>query len=294
VVGVDQTGRVDADDLLAAVGDDTALVHVQWGNHEVGTVQPVAEVVTACRERGVLVHVDAAQAAGRERIDFDELGADLMSISGHKFGGPDGTGVLLVRRGIRVPPLLVGGDQERARRAGMEHLLGAIGLGAAAEESAGSLDDTRARLLAHTARIRDWANAAEGVDVMGAAADGALPHLVCVGIADVEPQPVLLGLDGRGISVHSGSSCASEALEPSPVLEAMGVDAHRALRISAGSQSLCRPRPRPPLLRISVSFPFSIFQSIENNFLLIGPTIEEILLYLLEREYSREDRLVVV
>jgi len=234
VVGVDRTGRVDADDLLAAVGDDTALVHVQWGNHEVGTVQPVAEVVTACRERGVLVHVDAAQAAGRERIDFDELGADLMSISGHKFGGPDGTGVLLVRRGIRVPPLLVGGDQERARRAGMEHLLGAIGLGAAAEESAGSLDDTRARLLAHTARIRDWANAAEGVDVMGAAADGALPHLVCVGIADVEPQPVLLGLDGRGISVHSGSSCASEALEPSPVLEAMGVDAHRSLRLSVG------------------------------------------------------------
>ena len=234
VVGVDGTGRVDADDLLAAVRDDTALVHVQWGNHEVGTLQPVAEVVAACRDRGVLVHVDAAQAAGRERIGFDDIGADLMSISGHKFGGPDGTGVLLVRRGIRIPPLMVGGDQERARRAGMEHLLGAIGLGAAAEQATGSLDDTRARLLAHTRRIRDWAALAEDVEVLGAPADAALPHLVCVGIADVEPQPVLLALDGRGISVHSGSSCASEALEPSPVLEAMGVDAHRSLRISPG------------------------------------------------------------
>ena len=234
VVGVDRTGRVDPLELMAAVRDDTALVHIQWGNHEVGTLQPVAEVVAACRDRGVLVHVDAAQAAGREPIDFDALGADLLSISGHKFGGPDGTGVLMVRRGLRIPPLLVGGDQERARRAGMEHLLGAIGLGAAAEQAAASLDETRARLRALTRRIRDGAAAATDVDVLGPDADAALPHLVCLGITDVEPQPVLLALDSHGISVHSGSSCASEALEPSPVLEAMGVDAHRSLRISVG------------------------------------------------------------
>ena len=234
VVGVDVTGRVDPDELLDVVGADTALVHLQWGNHEVGTLQPVADVVAACRERGVLVHIDAAQAAGRVPIDFDELGADLMSVSGHKFGGPTGTGALLVRRGLRLPPLLVGGDQERARRAGLENLLGLVGLGAAAHEVAGHLDDEQSRSVALTDRVRAWAAAESGIEVLGAPAADALPHLVCLGIEGVEPQPVLLGLDRAGVAVHSGSSCSSEALEPSPVLEAMGVDSQRSLRVSVG------------------------------------------------------------
>jgi cysteine desulfurase len=234
VVGVDAAGRVDPDELLAAVRPDTALVHVQWGNHEVGTLQPIRPVVEACRERGVLVHVDAAQAAGRVPIDFGELGADLLSISGHKLGGPTGTGVLLVRRGVRVPPLLVGGDQERARRAGTEDVLGAVGLAAAAAEAAGALDDESARCRALTDRIRAWAATQDGLEVVGASPDGSLPHLVCLTFADLEPQPVLLGLDRAGVAVHSGSSCSSESLEPSPVLEAMGVDAHRSLRVSVG------------------------------------------------------------
>lgn len=234
VVGVDRSGRVDPDELLAAVGPDTALVHLQWGNHEVGTLQPVAEVVAACRERGVLVHVDAAQAVGRVPVDFAASGADLMSLSGHKFGAPTGTGALLVRRGVRLPPLLVGGDQERARRAGLENLLGVVGLGAAAEELAAALPVEEAAARAHTQRIRRAAAAMDGVSVLGADDEASLPHLVCLGFDGVEPQPVLLGLDRRGISVHSGSSCSSEALEPSPVLEAMGVDAERSLRVSVG------------------------------------------------------------
>lgn len=236
VVGVDGTGRVDPEELLDAVTEGTCLVHLQWGNHEVGTLQPVTEVVAACRERGVLVHVDAAQAAGQVPVDFGALGADLMSISGHKFGGPTGTGVLLVRRGVRVPPLVVGGDQERARRAGVENVLGAIGLAAAATEAAAA--EPRARIL--TGRIRDWAagdGATVGIDVVGAAAEASLPHIVCLTFPDVEPQPVLLGLDAAGVSVHSGSSCSSESLEPSPVLEAMGVDAQRSLRVSVGWSS---------------------------------------------------------
>ena len=114
-VGVDATGRVDPDRVMAAVEPGrTALVHLQWGNHEVGTLQPVTEVVAACRAAGVLVHIDAAQAAGHVAVDFDALGADLMSVSAHKLGGPHGAGALLVRRGLRLRPLLVGGEQERA------------------------------------------------------------------------------------------------------------------------------------------------------------------------------------
>jgi cysteine desulfurase len=239
VVGVDGTGRVDPDEVLAAIEPDTAMVHLQWGNHEVGTVQPVAEVVAGCRERGVLVHVDAAQAVGRVPVDFGALGADLMSVSAHKFGGPAGVGALVVRRGVRLEPLLLGGDQERARRAGHENTPGLVAFGAAAaallpdDDGLDTLAAEEATTRRHLARILDGATALEGVEAFGHPTE-RLPHIACLGIAGIEPQPVLIGLDRAGIAVHSGSSCASESLEPSPVLEAMGVDAHRSLRISLG------------------------------------------------------------
>ena len=234
VVGVDRLGRVDPDQLLAAVRPDTALVHLQWGNHEVGTIQPVAEVAAACRERGVLLHVDAAAAAGHVPIAFDDLGADLLSVSAHKLGGPPGVGALLVRRGLRVRPLLVGGDQERARRAGLEDVPAIAGFGAAAEAlAAGALAEEAAAHRALTDRLLDGLLAIDGLHAYGDT-DRRLPHLVCVGVDGVEPQAVLLGLDRAGVAAHSGSACSSEALEPSPVLEAMGVDAHRSLRCSVG------------------------------------------------------------
>jgi cysteine desulfurase len=225
IVGVDRAGRVSVDDVVAALRPDTALVHVQLGNHEVGTMQPVADVVAACRERGVLVHVDAACAAGHVPITFKELDADLLSISAHKLGGPPGVGALLVRRGLRLRPLLLGGDQERARRAGFENVPAIVGFGAACADI--SLGDDERRLIR---RVIDGA----GLDVLGAP---ELPHLVCLSIEGVEAEPVLLGLDQAGVAVHSGSSCSSEALEPSPVLEAMGVDASRSLRVSVGWSS---------------------------------------------------------
>lgn len=232
-VAVDRSGRVDAGDVLAAVRPGTALVHVQWGNHEVGTVQPVADVVAGCRAMGVLVHVDAAQAAGHVPVAFRDLGADLLSLSGHKFGGPPGTGALLVRRGLRLRPLLVGGDQERARRAGLENVPALAGLGAAAEAVAAGMAAEEAEARRLTARVVDGVAGLDGVEVYGDPAH-RLPHLVCLGIEGVEPQPVLLGLDRAGVAVHSGSACSSEALEPSPVLAAMGVDAARSLRVSVG------------------------------------------------------------
>lgn len=231
-VGVDRLGRVDPDEMIAAVRPgETALVHVQWGNHEVATTQPVGEVVARCREAGALVHVDAAAAVGHVPVDFGELGADLLSVSGHKFGAPPGTGALLVRRGLRLRPLLVGGDQERARRAGFENVAALIGMGAAAAAVDVEAEGAEQRRL--TERVLAFAGTLGGVQVLGDQVE-RLPHLVCVAVDDVEAEPVLLGLDQAGVAVHSGSSCSSESLEPSPVLEAMGVDAERSLRVSVG------------------------------------------------------------
>jgi len=235
-VGVDRLGRVDPDEVVAAIRPgETALVHVQWANHEVGTLQPVAEVVAACRERGVLVHVDAAAAAGHVPIDFVDLDADLLSVSAHKLGGPQGIGALLVRRGLRLRPLLVGGEQERARRAGMENVPAIVGFGAAAAalSQLGALAEEAARNRAQTEALGAAALAVAGVVAFGDTRH-RVPHVVCLGVEGVEAEPVLLGLDQAGVAAHSGSSCSSESLEPSPVLEAMGVPAERSLRVSVG------------------------------------------------------------
>lgn len=237
VVPVDRHGRVDPDAVAAAITDETAVVHIQAGNHEVGTTQDIGAMARVCSDRDVLLHVDAAQAAGRMPLDFTTLGADLVSISGHKFGGPPGVGALLVRRGLRLDPLLVGGDQERARRAGMENTMGVIGFAAAcaALTGDGRIDEAN-RSAALIDRVVAGCELVDGIERLGDPVN-RLPHIACFGIADIEPQAVLLGLDRAGIAAHSGSACSSESLEPSPVLDAMGVDAHRSLRISVGWSS---------------------------------------------------------
>ena len=228
---VDGLGRIDAAAVTELVRPGTALVHCQWGNHEVATLQPVVEVVALCRERGVLVHVDAAAAAGHVPVDFAALGADRLSVSAHKLGGPKGAGALLVRRGLRIPPLLVGGDQERARRAGMEDVPAIVGFGAACASL--DLAGEAAAARAATERLLAGLTAVAGVVPFGDQL-ARLPHIACVGVEGVEAEAVLLGLDQAGIAAHSGSACSSEALEPSPVLEAMGVAAERSLRVSVG------------------------------------------------------------
>lgn len=233
VVPVDRGGRVDPAAVIDAIGPDTVVVHLQWANHEVGTIQPIAEVVAECRSRNVLLHVDAAQAIGRVPIAFDESGIDLLSVTAHKFGGPTGIGALLIRRGVRLDPLLPGADQERARRAGLENLVAMTGFAAALDEATSQLVTESERAAALTGRIVAWAATEPGVEVLGDPAH-RLPHLVCLAIAGIEPQPILIGLDRAGIAVHSGNSCSSESLEPSPVLAAMGVDAHHSLRVSVG------------------------------------------------------------
>ncbi len=240
-IAVDDFGRIDpaevedALDRAAREGRPASLVHCQMANHEVGTVQPVREVVDVCRRHDTLVHVDACTSAGHVETDFDELGADLVSVSAHKLGGPPGTGALVVRRGLRVPPLIVGGEQERARRGGFENVAGIVGFGAAAEalSGPGRVERDAAEARRRTDAILAAATTVEDVVVLGDP-DRRAPHLVCVAVGGVEAEPVLLGLDQHGIAAHSGSSCSSESLAPSPVLEAMGTDAERSLRLSVG------------------------------------------------------------
>jgi cysteine desulfurase len=239
-VGVDRLGRVDPLAFEAAVREaqadgGVALAHCQWANHEVGTTQPIDEVVGVCRERGVLVHVDAAAAVGHVPVDLGTLGADLASVSAHKLGGPKGVGCLVVGRGVRLEPLLIGGQQERARRAGMENTAAIVGFGAAAGELDGGdvLVSEEVRARRQTERALTGALDVGGVVAYGDPA-GRLPHITCFGVEGVEAEAVLLGLDQAGLAVHSGSACSSETLEASPVLMAMGVDAERSLRVSVG------------------------------------------------------------
>jgi len=233
-IGVDRYGRYDAEAVLDACNDDTTFVSVQLANHEVGTLQPAAEVAAAARARGLTVHIDACAAAGHVPVDFGALGADLVSVTAHKLGGPKGAAALLVRRGLRFPPFVVGGAQERARRGGIENVPAIVGFGAAAAALDLATEAGQARRL--TDRLTAGVLAIDGVTRLGDPVD-SLPHLVCLGVEGVEAEPILLGLDRRGVAVHSGSSCSSEALEPSPVLAAMGVDADRSLRASVGWNS---------------------------------------------------------
>ena len=242
-VGVDAAGRLDVDAVrarLRASGQRRpALVHCQWGNHEVGTLQPVHEVVELCRDAGVTVHVDAAAACGHVPIDLGALDADLVSVSAHKLGGVPGAGALIVRRGSRFDPLIVGGEQERGRRAGLEPIpapprLRRRGGGVGRREDA-TIEAEATTARRQIAAVIEAALKVDGVEVVGPASPvDRLPHLVCLGVHGVEAEPVLIGLDRAGVAVHSGSACSSESIEPSPVLEAMGVDPSHSLRVSVG------------------------------------------------------------
>jgi cysteine desulfurase len=234
-IPVDPSGRLCLDTLAEMLTRDRpALVNCQFGNHEVGVRQPLAEVVDLCRRSGVPVHCDAAAALGHVPLSFDDLGVDSMSVSAHKLGGPPGIGALVVRRGVRLAPFLVGGSEERARRAGAENVVGIVGFAAACAALNGTaLAREAATAMRHTGMLSAIAREVEGVEVVGHDA-ARLPHIACIAIDGVLGEAVLLSLDRSGIAAHSGSACSSEVLEPSPVLAAMGADPESSLRFSVG------------------------------------------------------------
>lgn len=219
---VDAYGRVDPARVAEALRPDTILVSVMHGNNEVGTVQPIEAIGRICRERGVLFHTDAVQTVGYLPVDLRELPVDLLSLSAHKFHGPKGAGALVVRRGVRLEPLVHGGGQERGRRAGTENVAGLVGMARALEIAC----QRRAHDTPRLARLRDRLIAGllsvPGVHLAGHPVE-RLPGNVHVCIEGVESESLLLQLDLHGVAASAGSACTSGSLVPSHVLRAMGV-----------------------------------------------------------------------
>jgi cysteine desulfurase len=237
LVGVDAEGRVDAERVAGAVDATTRLLSVGLANGEIGSVAPVGAIAAAVRGRRVLVHTDAAQAAGRLAVDVGALGVDLLSLSAHKLGGPPGIGALWVRRGVELDPQLTGGPQERGRRAGTESVASIVGFGMAAAVAGRELEDAAAAAMARVERL--WAGIA--ARIRGAVRNGPstgprLPNTLNVSFGCAGDSLMVL-LDLAGIAVSLGSACAAGAAEPSHVLLAMGRDREAArcgVRFSVG------------------------------------------------------------
>ncbi|TLM72490.1 cysteine desulfurase family protein [Pseudarthrobacter sp. NamB4] len=225
VVPVDGTGQVTPEALLALLRPETALVSIMYANNEVGTVQPVAELAAAARRLGIPFHTDAVQAAGWVPLDTKALGADAISISGHKLGAPKGCGVLFVRGRTKIEPLLHGGGQERGRRSGTENVAGAVGLATALTLAQARQAEERRRVAA----LRDTFINEVLTGVPGAVLTGhpvhRLPSVASFCFPGTSGESVLLELERQGVVCSSGSACAAGSDAPSPVLTAMGFEA---------------------------------------------------------------------
>ncbi len=217
----DSSGLITAEQVAAAVTDDTALVSIMLANNEIGTIMPIAEIAAVCRERGVPLHTDAVQAIGHLPINVNELGVDMMSFSGHKFGAMKGIGGLYVRDAGRLPPFITGGSQEYGRRAGTEPIPQIVSLAEALAESLESITEKNARILALRERLTDELLAIPDSRLNGSRSS-RLAGNVNISFLGVESESLLLMLDMCGICASGGSACTSRSAEPSHVLTAIG------------------------------------------------------------------------
>jgi cysteine desulfurase len=227
-------GLITADEVAAAIRPDTCLVTVMFANNEIGTIEPVEEIGRVCRERGVLFHTDAVQAAGHLHIDVVTQNIDMLSISAHKFHGPKGVGMLYAKKGIILSNLIEGGAQERGRRAGTENIPGIIGMAAAFDEACRNIDANAAKLNAMRDRIiKEFSKIPHSI--LNGDRKNRLPGNINMCFEGIEGESLLLLLDDAGIMASSGSACTSGSLDPSHVLLAIGRPhevAHGSLRIS--------------------------------------------------------------
>jgi cysteine desulfurase len=235
---VGTSGIVEPGALEAAITDQTALVSVMHANNEIGTIQPVAELARIAHAHGALFHTDAVQSVGKLPVDARALGADLLSLSAHKFNGPKGAGALWIKRGTRVAAILTGGKHERNRRAGTENVAAIAGLGAAAALASGKMTAEAARLSALRDRLENEILSAIPDTAVNGARDARVPNTTNISFGGVEAESLLIALDLEGVAVSTGSACSSGTLEPSHVLRAMGFPVHRtqnSIRLSLGA-----------------------------------------------------------
>lgn len=240
-IGVDEKGRFDMARFQRVLDEDTALVSVMWANSETGTIFPIAEIARLAHEKGALFHTDAVQAVGKIPVNVQEAGVDMLSLSGHKFHGPKGVGALYVRRGTLFMPYLMGGHQERHRRAGTENVPYIVGLGKASELAQKRLADGTSQKIA---ALRDKLEKGILASVPDVKVNGdpahRVPNTTNISFGYIEGESILMYLNDLGVCASSGSACTSGSLEPSHVLRAMGVPfqfAHGSIRFSLSDQT---------------------------------------------------------
>ena len=234
---VNEFGLVEIKELKKAIRDDTILISVMFANNEIGSVQPIKEIGSLAREKGIIFHTDAVQAVGHIPIDVKDMNIDLLSMSAHKFYGPKGIGALYIRKGIKIKPLIHGGAQERNRRAGTENVPGIIGMGLALELITSELSEEENRLIYLRDKLIDGILNNIPYSRLNGDRENRLPGNVNISFEFIEGESILLMLDMKGICASSGSACTSGSLDPSHVLLAIGLPhekAHGSLRLTLG------------------------------------------------------------
>lgn len=234
---VDGKGLVDPDALKAAIGSRTALISIMHGNNETGTLQRLADLTAIAREYNIPLHTDAVQTTGKIPIDFAALGLSMLSFSGHKLYGPKGIGVLVIRKGVKLTPLIHGGGQENGMRSGTENTASIIGLSLACRLAAEEMDEEARRLRTLRDRLQEGLFHAIPHLLLNGSDPDRLYNTLNISVRFIEGEGMLAFLDQKGIRISSGSACSTKSLEPSHVLLALGrdhADAHGSLRISLG------------------------------------------------------------
>lgn len=239
-LNVDKEGRVDLEQLKAELSEDTALVSVMAANNEIGTIQPIKQIAELAHSVGAKFHTDAVQAVGHMHIDVQEMGIDMLSLSGHKFRGPRGTGVLYVKKGITLEPLVYGGGQERGLVSGTENTAGCIGLAAAMKEAVEGLDEKMGYVKKLTDKLVK--GIMENIPYSRYTGDpvNRLPGTASFVFEAIEGEGLILRLDNAGVCGSTGSACSTGSLDPSHVLMAIGLPheiAHGSLRLTLGEQN---------------------------------------------------------
>ncbi len=237
---VDEDGIIDINDLKEAIREETILITIMYANNEVGSIMPIKEIGDIAREKNILFHTDAVQVMGVIEIDVEQLNIDLLSMSAHKFKGPKGIGALYIKRGVKIDPLIIGGGQERSRRAGTENIASIVGMSKALTLAYENLDEKNKNLI----QLRDYFIQEIMTKIDYTKLNGhpvnRLPNNVNISFSFIEGESLLLFLDIKGIAASSGSACTSGTLDPSHVLLSMGLNhetAHGSLRLSLSEEN---------------------------------------------------------